>query len=228
MPHPIILVSLVSLKRWMWCFIPGVTAMLDRMQRDMRLRWKYIMNHIIEHRETHRPEDEPRDYIHAFLKKQEQEKSEHGTFSDNQLMKSVSDLFLAGTETTSKTLRWAFLYCSIHQSVQEKVFQEISGNFGTEKLPPHSEKSHLPYTEAAIQESLRLGSTVPMTGRALSEDADISGYSVPKGTSVWSNVWGINHDRKNYTQPDKFMAERFIGSDGKLIKDKHHLPFWGR
>lgn len=43
-------------------------------------------------------------------------KSKH--CSDDQLVNVCLDLFLAGMETVSTTLRWAVLYLAKHQSVQ--------------------------------------------------------------------------------------------------------------
>ena len=41
-------------------------------------------------------------------------------------MRAIQDLFSAGSETTSTTLRWALLYMILHPEIQEKCRNEIA------------------------------------------------------------------------------------------------------
>ncbi|NWW73133.1 CP2H2 protein, partial [Climacteris rufus] len=64
---------------------------------------------IMEHQKTLDPAC-PRDFIDAFLNKMEQEKGNgHSEFTVETLSRTTLDLFLAGTGTTSTTLRFAIL-----------------------------------------------------------------------------------------------------------------------
>ncbi|KFO84109.1 Cytochrome P450 2J6, partial [Buceros rhinoceros silvestris] len=40
------------------------------------------------------------------------------TYDEENLIQTIFDLFLAGTETTSTTFRWALLYMVIYPDVQ--------------------------------------------------------------------------------------------------------------
>lgn len=51
------------------------------------------------------------------------------------------DLFIAGSQTTSNTLDFAFLLMLKNQSIQEKVYLEICQNVGNENLPNIADKS---------------------------------------------------------------------------------------
>jgi cytochrome P450 len=55
------------------------------------------------------------------------------SFSEHSLLVVLLDLFMAGADTTSMTLSWAFLYMSLHQSVQGKVQEEIDAVIGNQK-----------------------------------------------------------------------------------------------
>lgn len=54
--------------------------------------------------------------------------------SEHSLLVTLLDLFMAGADTTSTTLYWAFLYMVLHENVQLKVQQEIDHVLG--KLAP--------------------------------------------------------------------------------------------
>ena len=45
---------------------------------------------------------------------------------DANMFEVIDDLFLAGTETTSTTLRWGILYLILHPEIQTKCRLEIS------------------------------------------------------------------------------------------------------
>ncbi|CAF4906724.1 unnamed protein product, partial [Rotaria socialis] len=56
---------------------------------------------------------EDKDYIDAFLKQAKNDqlsRKENSTFDMDQLISSITNLFIGGTETTSTTLRWALVY----------------------------------------------------------------------------------------------------------------------
>ncbi|KAL3862693.1 hypothetical protein ACJMK2_008646 [Sinanodonta woodiana] len=50
------------------------------------------------------------------------------------------DLFLAGTETTSTTVNWASFYLATRPDIQSRIFEEIKGIVGTERLLSLQEK----------------------------------------------------------------------------------------
>jgi cytochrome P450 len=45
--------------------------------------------------------------------------------TDNTLPNFISDLFLAGAETTATTMGWAYLCMAEYADVQDKCYQEI-------------------------------------------------------------------------------------------------------
>lgn len=53
---------------------------------------------------------------------------------EHSLLVTLLDLFMAGADTTSTTLYWAFLYMVLHKNVQTKVQDEIDSVLG--QLPP--------------------------------------------------------------------------------------------
>lgn len=55
------------------------------------------------------------------------------SFSEEQLLAICLDFFIAGSETTSKTLGFAFFYLLEHPEVQRKVQEEIDRVVGKDR-----------------------------------------------------------------------------------------------
>ncbi|ETE57395.1 Cytochrome protein, partial [Ophiophagus hannah] len=53
---------------------------------------------------------EPRDFTDAYLEDMQKPEKKGSSFEEEQLEVTLSDLFLAGTETMSDTLQWGLLY----------------------------------------------------------------------------------------------------------------------
>ncbi len=55
--------------------------------------------------------------------------------TETQLLWLVSDLFIAGGETTITTIRWILLCLALYPEVQERVRQEVTEVFGRDSTP---------------------------------------------------------------------------------------------
>ena len=49
-------------------------------------------------------------------------------------MATLLDLFIAGSETTSTTLMWAFFLLAQHPESQEKIAKEVKGRVGSREV----------------------------------------------------------------------------------------------
>jgi fatty-acid peroxygenase len=49
----------------------------------------------------------------------------------------------------------------------------------------------------------------PFLGARVKDDFDWKGYKLDKGTLVLMDIYGTNRDLRSWTDPDKFMPERF-------------------
>ena len=105
-------------------------------------------------------------FTEAFLHKiQETYDKNNPFYSDTgelNLINTLFDLFVAGSDTTATTLDWAILFMIQNPDVQTKVREELSQNFGSKKAEFH-EKHRIPYTEAVIHEIQRKGNIMPLS-----------------------------------------------------------------
>ena len=84
----------------------------------------------------------------------------------------------------------------------------------------------MPYTEAVLHEVLRFCNIVPLgIFHATSEDAVVRGYSIPKGTTVITNLYSVHFVEKYWRDPEIFYPERFLDSSGYFAKKEALVPF---
>ncbi|XP_069830376.1 cytochrome P450 2K6-like [Dendropsophus ebraccatus] len=155
--------------------------------------------------------------IDAFLTKQLENNPESDQyFHNDNLIALVSNLFIAGMETTSTTMRWAILLMMKYPEIQKNVQKEIDQVIGL-RQPQMEHRKHMPYTDAVIHEIQRFGNIIPATvPHAATQDVMFRGYFIPKGTQ----------SNKNYFEkPDEFYPEHFLNSQGHFVKNEAFLPF---
>ncbi|XP_034556012.1 cytochrome P450 2J6-like [Notolabrus celidotus] len=168
----------------------------------------------------------PRDYIDAFIIEMEKHTDTTMGFSETNLAMCSLDLFLAGTETTSTTLLWAFVYLINNQDIQAKVQAEIDTVIGQTRLPTMADRPNLPYTDAVIHEIQRFGNIVPLNGfRMAAMDTKLDGYFIPKGTSLVPILTSVLFDKTKWETPDTFNPGHFLDSEGKFLKREAFMPF---
>ncbi|CAI9604787.1 unnamed protein product, partial [Staurois parvus] len=143
-------------------------------------------------------------YIDAYLLKQEQESSKAETYfdDDENLVYSVLDLFGAGTETTSTTLRWGILLMMKYPEIQKKIQEEIQTHIEQGQMPRVDDRKNMPYTDAVIHEIQRFSNIVPMNvSHTTPSDVYFRGYCIPKVSSEnpSSFVSSIIHQMNRFT-----------------------------
>ena len=146
--------------------------------------------------------------------------------ADDHVRVSVRELFVAGTDTTATTLRWALLYFTFYPEVQDRLSREIDDVIGTSRLPTMEDKQNMPYCEAVITETLRLGNTVPLSlPHATSCDLSIRGFEIPKGTMLLPATASYTTDPDVFPEPERFNPGRFLDENGKLTGHEKVLAF---
>ncbi|XP_060118807.1 cytochrome P450 2K6-like [Heteronotia binoei] len=172
--------------------------------------------------------NDQRSFIDAFLIQQQEEKNRNqsNVFFHNENLKCVvNDLFVAGMETTSTTLRWGLLLMIKYPDIQNKVQEEITKVIGS--APPQIEhRSKLPYTDAVIHEVQRFANILPIAlPHATTVDVTLKGYFIPKGRQVIPLLYSVLYDESQWEKPLKFYPEHFLDSEGKFRKREAFMPF---
>ncbi|XP_022083237.1 cytochrome P450 2J1-like [Acanthaster planci] len=199
--------------------------------KEMTATMKYVMDFVMGIVKKHQSDsyvEESRDLMDVYLRemKSKEERNIPTNLSVLNLVIVVSDLFVAGTETTASTLRWGLLFMMLHPEIQGRVQIELDSVVGRERLPQMSDRRNLPYTEAVILELQRRGNIVPLgLPHKAAEDTTLAGYTVPKGSLVVANHWALNIDPELFPDPWDFNPERFLNEDGEVTKPEELIPF---
>ncbi|XP_007480558.2 cytochrome P450 2J2-like isoform X2 [Monodelphis domestica] len=200
--------------------LPGAHKKLFREFQKLE---SFVVHVIKKHKEDQNSE-EAQDFIDAYLKELSKGNIT-SSFNENNLVACTLDLFFAGTETTSTTLRWALLYMAFYPEIQGKIQAEIDRVIGHSRWPTMADRENMPYTYAAIHEVQRMGNIVPLNApRVATVDTTLAGYHVPKGTMLLTNLTALHRDPKEWATPDTFNPEHFL-EDGQFKKKEAFLPF---
>ncbi|XP_067110033.1 cytochrome P450 2J2-like [Osmerus mordax] len=180
--------------------------------------------------EKHKRDWDPfnhRDFIDTYIAEIDKRKNDiEAGFNSENLAFCTLDLFEAGTETVTNTLRFALLYMMKYSEVQEKVQDEIERVIGLSRPPCMTDKINMPYTEAVIHETLRVANLIPLNiSRMASKDTTVGGYFIPQGTVLNTNLSSVLNDKTEWEKPDMFYPQHFLNEHGHFFKRRAFFPF---
>lgn len=133
--------------------------------------------------------------------------------TSKEIESNASVLVLAGSETTATLLSGAVYYlCKSPQALQ-KLKEEIRERFPKEDDISLTVLPQLKYLSACVDETLRIYPPVAATMPRLcpAGGAMVCGKFVPGGTSVGVNQYAANRSSSNFSRPDEFIPERWLG-----------------
>lgn len=113
-----------------------------------------------------------------------------------------------------------------HADVQDKMRKEINDIVGTSRFPNMEDKPKLPYCEAVIHETLRVGAIVPLSiPHGLTNALDCKGFTIPKEAILVPNLHSVFFDEAIFPDPHSFKPERFLDKEGTLQNTEKVLIF---
>ena len=132
--------------------------------------------------------------------------------------------FIAGHETTALTLTWALYLIGRHQPTLERVRAEVrevvgEGAIGYEHL------TQLPFTQAVIDETMRLYPPAPLLNREPQETVEVLGRTLEPGDAVVLNNYVMHRTDRLWEDPLLFDPDRFLRDPSLKGKGAPYMPF---
>ncbi|XP_056315501.1 cytochrome P450 27C1 [Danio aesculapii] len=138
---------------------------------------------------------------------------------------NMTEMLLAGVDTTSFTLSWSTYLLARHPTIQQQIFEEVDQVLGG-RVPTGEDVPHLPLIRGLVKETLRLFPVLPGNGRVTHDDLIIGGYLIPKGTQLALCHYSTSMDEENFPRPEEFRPDRWIRKDASDRVDNFgSIPF---
>ena len=132
--------------------------------------------------------------------------------STDDLRDDLIALIGAGHETTAAAIAWGAVLLAHNPGVRERA--AAAAHDGDDR-----------YLGALVKEVLRIRPPLQVAaGRALDEPIAIGAHTIPAGTVVLVDAWGVHHDPERYPEPERFRPERFLTEAPERYS---WLPFGG-
>ncbi|MEU8570613.1 cytochrome P450 [Streptomyces pathocidini] len=146
--------------------------------------------------------------------------------SSDEIHDQVLTFLIAGTESTAATLSWTLHLLSTRPGLMSRLETEAKavfdrGTLSWDTLP------HLALTRAVVQETLRVYPAPWLFSRIATRDAELSGYHIPAGSSVFYSPYLIHH-RPGLPEKDReFTPDRWLGKQESQHARGAYIPFGG-
>jgi cytochrome P450 family 135 len=136
---------------------------------------------------------------------------ETGTpLTNRQIRDELLTMIMAGYETTTSALAWAFERLLRSPAVMERLQSDLLNGSNE-------------YLDAVVKEVLRLRPVVPVVARKVRKDVGLNGHVIPGGSVLMVSIYLLHRDPDLHSDPDEFRPERYL--DG--TESEPWLPFGG-
>ena len=195
----------------------------NRQSRQAIKKLDALMMPIIEER---RKSGEDKGDLLSMLLLAQDEDSGNG-MTDRQVRDEAVTLFVAGHETTSNLLSWAWHLLAQHPQAEARLHDEVDSVLGG-VAPTLADLARLPYTDWVIKEALRLNPPAwILNGRTPLTDLEVGGYTIPTGSLIFISPYVMHRDPRYFDNPDAFIPERWADGLDKRIPRYAYFPFGG-
>uniref|UniRef100_A0A3B4AM53 Cytochrome P450, family 2, subfamily Y, polypeptide 3 n=1 Tax=Periophthalmus magnuspinnatus TaxID=409849 RepID=A0A3B4AM53_9GOBI len=193
-------------------WLPGGHQKAFKRIEELR---KFVIEKVKEHEDTLDP-NSPRDYIDCFLTR---EKGTSTEFHNDNLVSTVFNMYMGGTESTSSTIRFAL-------NVFIKMQQEIDNVIGQERFPFMEDRKSLPFVDAVLHEVQRFMDFAPLGAPHYAlHNITFRGYTIPKGTMIFPVLYSVLKEGKQWATPFLFNPQHFLDHNDNFKKNPAFLPF---
>jgi cytochrome P450 len=191
-----------------WLFPKLLDTSLGRRNPAVRVRPE-VDRLLYEEIDAHRANPDAHDDILTLLISARDADGE--PLSDENLLDQIITLLLAGHETTTTGLAWAFERLTRHPAALGRLQQELEA--GGDR-----------YLDAVVNETLRVRPVIDGVWRKLTAPAVVAGRRLPAGTLVFPAIVLVQRSNDAFADPEEFRPERFLDGSPQPYT---FIPFGG-
>jgi cytochrome P450 len=147
--------------------------------------------------------------------------------TDEQVRDEALTLFIAGHETTANALTWTWYLLSQNPGAEQRLHEELDRVLSAGEAPTVEHLPKLVFTERVVAESMRLYPPAWAIGRKSLRDCTIGTYTIPAGSLVLINVFGLHHDGRFFAEPERFDPDRWEPGQKENRHPYSYVPFGG-
>ncbi|KAJ8930072.1 hypothetical protein NQ314_017179 [Rhamnusium bicolor] len=187
---------------WLRFIAPEKTgySLIKKLNSNLK---NLLLETITEHYETW-AEGKNDDFIYSFITEMKKSNGNKTTFTEDQLIMVCLDIFIAGSQTTSNTLDFAFLMMILYPDIQNKVQACLDQAFSQTQEINYTDRLRVPYVEAVLMEVERYCHVTPICGpRRVLQDTSLEGYYIPKDTTILISLYSVHNDKNYWADPGK-------------------------
>ncbi|AUV83790.1 cytochrome P450 [Salinigranum rubrum] len=165
--------------------------------------------------------EEPMDLLSVLLRARDR-----GEQTDENLRDEMVTMLLAGHDTTALTLTYTWYLLSQHPEVESRVHDELDGLLEGQR-PTFADVRAMEYTEAVLNEAMRLYPPVYTIFREPQVDVRLGGYRVPAGSAVMLSQWAVHRSSRYWDAPLEFDPDRWLDERADARHRFAYFPFGG-
>ncbi|HYP79925.1 MAG TPA: cytochrome P450 [Steroidobacteraceae bacterium] len=204
-------------------------VLTEESARDLRFAYRFRLLTVLIGKFVARrraagslPAGDHPDYVSLLLSARDKETG--AGMTDKEVIDEITTLIIAGHETTASALNWTWYLLGEHPEVEARLHAEIDANPET-AVPTLQSMEALPYSNMVIREAMRLYPPVWVVSRRTIEADTLGGFTVPPDTDVFFSPYFVHRHPDFWTEPERFLPERFErGADEERPK-LTYLPF---
>lgn len=142
-------------------------------------------------------------------------------YSDQDIVDHMIFLLMAAHDTVTITMTTMIYELGRHPAWQDRL-RKVHRAIG-ERFVAYDDLPGMIDVELVMKESMRLISPVPLLPRMTTEDTELQGYQIPKGTLVTVSMDYAHRMAEYWPDPLKFDPERF--AEGRREDHAHKFAF---
>ncbi|EFA85204.1 cytochrome P450 family protein [Heterostelium album PN500] len=186
----------------------------EKLKKSLEKVWVYSKAAITRHRQALAKNPNRCDDLMDMILIEIAKSEDPDFFTDEGISRISTDLLLSGTETSSSTLEWLFLFLMNYPHYMLKIKEELSKVCAPSERIKLTHRQSTPFLVACIKEVLRIRPVGALSlPRYASRDLTVGPYTIPKGTQLLMNVYGLAMSPKFWEDPEEFRPERWMNEN---------------